>query len=184
MMRKVRSRAVPPCPPMSACFSARSSPSRLLPMRCATVVGIATFAWILFRPQGRPLPGQRRYVAHRQRRSDADRLDTVVDPVKRHSLPPRFASKCRESLRKCSETQIVTEPTAHGSRRRGPIAMTLWATARVERKIRSVAPSVEQRTLTPSILVRIQVPQPRILPKVPRIFGFGNCCNSHGISVG
>ena len=42
-----------------------------------------------FRAQGRPLPGQRRYVAHRQRRSDADRLDTVVDPMKRHSLPPQ-----------------------------------------------------------------------------------------------
>jgi hypothetical protein len=68
----------------------RSSPSRLLPMRCATVRGVATFAGILFRAQGRPLPGQRRYVAHRQRRSDADRLDTVVDPVKRHSLSPRL----------------------------------------------------------------------------------------------
>jgi hypothetical protein len=67
-----------------------SSPSRLLPMRCATVLGVATFAWILFRARGRPLRGQRRYVAHRQRRSDADRLDTVVDPVKRHSLPPRL----------------------------------------------------------------------------------------------
>ncbi len=59
---------------------------------------------------GRPLPGQRRYVAHRQRRSAADRLDTVVDPVKRHSLP--LASKRRESLRKCREAQIVTEPKA------------------------------------------------------------------------
>jgi hypothetical protein len=46
--------------------------------------------WLLFRAQGRPLPGQRRYVAHRQRRSDPDHLDTVVDPVKRHSLPPRL----------------------------------------------------------------------------------------------
>ena len=44
--------------------------------------------------------------------------------------------------------------------------------------------TVEQRTLTPLILVRIQVPQPRILPKVPRIFGFGNCWNSHGIFRG
>jgi hypothetical protein len=59
--------------------------------------------------------GQRRYVAFRQRRSDADRLDTVVDPVKRHSLPPRYASKCRESLRKCGEAQIVTEPKAVNS---------------------------------------------------------------------
>jgi hypothetical protein len=40
------------------------------------------------------------------------------------------------------------------------------------------------RTLTPSILVRIQVPQPRILPISPHIFGFGNRWNSHGISVG
>ena len=33
----------------------------------------------------------------------------------------------------------------------------------------------EQRTLTPLMLVRIQVPQPRILLISPRIFGFGNC---------
>ena len=59
-------------------------------MRCATVLGVATFAWILFRARGRPLRGQRRYVAHRQHRSDADRLDTVVDSVKRHSLPLRL----------------------------------------------------------------------------------------------
>jgi hypothetical protein len=38
-----------------------SSPSSLLPMRCATVRGVATFAGILFRAQKRPLPGQRRY---------------------------------------------------------------------------------------------------------------------------
>jgi Na+/H+ antiporter NhaA len=45
--------------------------------------------------------------------SDADRLDTVVDPVKRHSLPPLFAFRnAGESLRKCSEAQIVTEPKA------------------------------------------------------------------------
>jgi hypothetical protein len=43
---------------------------------------------------------------------------------------------------------------------------------------------VEQRTLTPLILVRIQVPQPRFLPISPHIFGFGNRWNSHGISVG
>ena len=39
-------------------------------------------------------------------------------------------------------------------------------------------------TLTPSILVRIQVPQPLILPISPHIFGFGNRWNSHGISEG
>ena len=44
--------------------------------------------------------------------------------------------------------------------------------------------TVEQRTLTPSILVRIQVPQPQILPISPRIFGFGNCWNYDEISVG
>ena len=62
-----------------------------------------------FGAQGRPLPGQRRYVAHRQRRSDADRLDTVVDPVKRHSLPPRLLRNAGRVLRKCGEAQIVTE---------------------------------------------------------------------------
>jgi hypothetical protein len=33
-------------------------------------------------------------------------------------------------------------------------------------------------TLTPLILVRIQVPQPRILPISPHIFGIGNRWNS------
>ena len=38
--------------------------------------------------------------------------------------------------------------------------------------------------LTPSILVRIQIPRPGILPISPHIFGFGNRWNSHRISVG
>src|SRR3984893_17636860 len=80
-------------------------------MRCATVLGVATLSWIPFRAQGRPLPGQRRYIAHRQRRSDADRLDTVVDPVKRHSLPPRLLRNAGR-VRKCREAQIVTESKA------------------------------------------------------------------------
>jgi hypothetical protein len=42
----------------------------------------------------------------------------------------------------------------------------------------------ESRTLTPLIMVRIQIPQPGILPISPHIFGFGNRWNSHGISVG
>ena len=42
----------------------------------------------------------------------------------------------------------------------------------------------ESRTLTPLIMVRIQVPQPETLPISPRIFVFGNCWNSDEISVG
>jgi hypothetical protein len=38
--------------------------------------------------------------------------------------------------------------------------------------------------LTPLILARIQVPQPRNLPISAHIFGFGNRWNSHGISAG
>jgi Resolvase, N terminal domain/Helix-turn-helix domain of resolvase len=32
--------------------------------------------------------------------------------------------------------------------------------------------------------ISVQEGQPRIFPNMPRIFGFGNCWNSHGISVG
>jgi hypothetical protein len=43
--------------------------------------------------------------------------------------------------------------------------------------------TVEQRTLTPLILVRIQVSQPQIIPISPRIFGFGHCWNSDEMST-
>jgi hypothetical protein len=74
--------------------------TRGIPKLVSAELGVATFAWILFRAQGRPLPGQRRYVAHRQRRSDADRLDTVVDPVKRHSLDGRWKYSWKRMTRR------------------------------------------------------------------------------------
>jgi hypothetical protein len=51
-------------------------------------LGRGALLWIL----GVPIP----VVAQRQRRSDADRLGTAVDPVKRHSLPPRLLGAVAE----------------------------------------------------------------------------------------